>query len=913
MNLKFLVLALCSFTSLWAQNASLKGKLTDALTSEPLPYATITIKGSTIGTNSDMDGNYELVFPAGTHIFVFDFVGYQTKEVQLTLSDGELKDFNTTLEADSFELESVVIQATQNRSKESALLIDQQRSLEIKQSIGAQELSKKGISDVASAIAKTTGIAKQESSGTLFVRGLGDRYNASTLNGLPIPSNDPENKNISLDLFKTDIVEYISIDKTYVSRNYGDFAGGNVDIISKKHSGPSYFHISVGSSLNANAIKQDDFRLLSDRNFFGFSKHNIPNDPLHSFGFTNTMNPKNKAPYGFDFGFNGGTSFTIGETGQLDLFATAGFENGYQYREGIARTSQAQGIYNKDLTFESFGYNTNTTAMLNASYAINPEHSIKYNLLFINDSSEKNEEYTGYLRDMAEGNNTGFIRRQTYKQNQLLVNQLLGSHKLHDQWKLNWGVSYNHVTGNTPDRMQFITRTSDFNEYYFVTNSVGDNNRYFDHLTEKEGAANLSVDYSFAKNQEGLFDGKLTLGYNGRMKKRNFEATQFNFNINRDLRSNPVDVHNMDGFFNEANFQQGFFEIETFRGGQHVENALEPQIYNGELNIHGGYLNLEYRLSSKLSTVVGFRLEQLSQEVTWKTQLDTEQKSDKFEKTAFLPNLALKYELNDKNNLRLALSKTYTLPQFKERARFIYEDITTVKVGNPNLYPSDDYNLDLKWEFFPQNDELFSLALFGKYIQNPINEIVMASSSNDITYVNTGDYGYVAGVELEVRKNLIQFDEIQTNTLSGGLNAAWMRTHQRLDNDKIANETNLRTLFTHETSGFTGASDFLLNADLTYTKEWNDKLLTATLAYAHFSDKISSIGVEQSGNLIDKSFGVLDFIFKIQLTRNLGLGFSAKNLLDPKIETIQANTDKDILVNSYQLGSNFGLSLNYTF
>jgi hypothetical protein len=97
----------------------------------------------------------------------------------------------------------------------------------------------------------------------------------------------------------------------------------------------------------------------------------------------------------------------------------------------------------------------------------------------------------------------------------------------------------------------------------------------------------------------------------------------------------------------------------------------------------------------------------------------------------------MKYELNSKQNLRLGLSKTYTLPQFKESA-FIYEEVLQVKVGNKDLYASDDYNLDLKWEMFPKSDELISVTAFGKYILNPMNEVTISSSSNDISYINTG-------------------------------------------------------------------------------------------------------------------------------------------------------------------------------
>src|SRR5690606_12291557 len=98
--------------------------------------------------------------------------------------------------------------------------------------------------------------------------------------------------------------------------------------------------------------------------------------------------------------------------------------------------------------------------------------------------------------------------------------------------------------------------------------------------------------------------------------------------------------------------------------------------------------------------------------VEWRTQLDAEQKINEFSRNEVLPNVSLKYEVNAIQNLRLAASKTYTLPQFKERARFIYEDVTEIKVGNPYLYPSQNYNIDLKWELFPMNDEIVSITAF---------------------------------------------------------------------------------------------------------------------------------------------------------------------------------------------------------
>ncbi|TDS54629.1 TonB-dependent receptor [Myroides indicus] len=915
MKLRILFVLLLISNGLFAADGIIKGKLTDSQTNEPLSFASVIIKGSTIGINTDFDGNYELAVKAGTHTFIFQYIGYLSIEKTVEIKSGQTQTLNITLDSDSVELEGVIVQATRSRAKESALLMEQQKSMEIKQNIGAQELSRKGISDVAAAVVKTTGVSKQEGSGTIFVRGLGDRYNSTLFNGLPLSSDDPEKKNISLDIFSTDIVEYISIDKTYSSRNYGDFAGGNIDIISKKYSGEGFFDLSIGSNINTNAVSENHFRGLSDRSFFGFSNTSIPQNPLNGYNFTNSTQTKIKDPYGMSVGFNTGKSFYFGAESVLNLFATASFSNNYKYKEGVSRNAQAQNSFTKNLNLQSFEYNTNATGMFNAHLDINPNHNIKYNFLFINDSQEKNDEYSGYMRDITQDENDfTFLRRQNYRQNRLFVNQLLGQHRLDEQIGLNWGLAYNNSSSQTPDRQQYTLNKIKGEDFYkFSINSRSDNNRYFENLKENEIAGNLSVDYKFAQNEENLYDGKLSIGYNVRKKERKFKATQFLFQINSAYNNN-IKADELDNFFNQNNFEKGYFEIYTFRGGLTTPNALDPQMYDGDLFINAGFANLEYKLSEKLSAVVGVRFEALSQKVTWKTQLDNEQTTDEYTKNAFLPSLSIKYEINDKNNLRFAASKTYTLPQFKERARFIYEDVTEIKVGNPDLYASDDYNADLKWEYFPTNDELISITGFGKYIQNPINEIVFASSANDITYANTGDYGYAAGVEIEVRKNLFSFDDVETDKITGGLNAAFMKTYQKLDNDKVNRENQfINTLFTHDNSSFTGASDFLLNADISYVREWGDKNVLATLSYAHFSDKLYSIGTEESGNLVDKAFGMLDFTFKMKFTKNFGMSLNARNLLDPKIERKQENLTQDILVQSYKLGRNFSLGFNYSF
>ena len=139
---------------------------------------------------------------------------------------------------------------------------------------------------MATAVTKTTGITKQEGSGNIFVRGLGDRYNSTTLNGLPIPSNDPEKKNIALDIFSTDIVESVGIDKVYNSKLFGDFAGGNVDIVSKEYKRKGFFKVDIGSKINTNAIAEDNFQLQKGYNATGFDSKSILGNALTEYNFS---------------------------------------------------------------------------------------------------------------------------------------------------------------------------------------------------------------------------------------------------------------------------------------------------------------------------------------------------------------------------------------------------------------------------------------------------------------------------------------------------------------------------------------------------------------------------------------------------------------------------------------------------
>lgn len=910
MRFYLLFISVLVFGVSYAQKATVSGVITDlSYNNETLPGVSVILKGTSSGTQTDFNGKYSIDLNEGNHTLVFNFIGYAPVEVPVSVKSGEKKTINHGLTPDNISIEAVVVEVAQSREKESALLVEQQKAVEIKQNIGAQELSRKGVGDVAAAVAKTSGVSKQEGSGNVYVRGLGDRYNSTSINGLPVASNDPGKKNIDLGLFSTDIVEYISIDKVYGPQISGDFAGGNVDISSKNYRGNGMFEISLGSSINSNAVKNNsDFLLQDGPNQFGFSNYWIPENALTSYNFQNGLNPVHEAPFGGNLGLKGGKSFDVGSEGRLNLFATANFDNGFEYREGVNQAMDSHGNPLKSFDQEKFSYKTNTTGMFNANYSINENHNLRYNFLFVNSSDQTRDIYKGFIRDLAENYN-GLMQRGTYVQNALFIYQLLGNHSLTEKIGLDWGVSFNEVEGDMPDRTQNTLGFRDnLNGYTLIQNSTTDNHRYYQNLTENEWAANMALSRKIGEGENGASKGKISLGYNGRFKQREFKAIQYNFDILANERMTTVlNPNRLDDFFNQQNYNNGLFTISAFAG-----DAF--QVYNGEQTIHAGFASVEYRFTDKLSSIIGLRFERVEQKVDWRTQLDASGDSNTLERNEFLPSLVLKYELNERQNLRLGASKTYTLPQFKERARFIYEDITETTFGNPYLYSSQNYNLDLKWEMFPQNDELLSVTAFGKYITDPINETTIASSTNDISYTNTGDYGYVYGVEVEVRKNIFSLDEEYGNKLSAGLNVAYMKTYQELNADKVREETNglININLTDKESAFAGASDLLLNADLSYTGNWkNNSGITATVAYSYFSDRIYSLGSENRGNLVDKAVGTLDLVLKTKINKHIGINFSAKNLLNPKIERVQENASGDILALSYKKGLYFSLGISY--
>ncbi len=380
-----------------------------------------------------------------------------------------------------------------------------------------------------------------------------------------------------------------------------------------------------------------------------------------------------------------------------------------------------------------------------------------------------------------------------------------------------------------------------------------------------------------------------------------------------------VDIDNVDDYFNEENFVNGLFRIDTPTAGDINGDQKYGESYEGKVQINAGFLMYEYNVSPKFLILAGVRGDNIFQEMRTRSRQNITGRTEttEFKEFKVLPSLSVKYTTSAKTNLRLAASQTYTLPQLQEMPFIAFLGLTDVIWGNPWLKPSTVYNADLKWEFFPKNGEMFSATVFGKYIQEPINKFTIAGTFNEFVNANTGDAAHVYGVELDAKKDLFNFStdtKIRKVFVSG--NVTLMTSETDIDAEKIRTETNynFNANFNEETSDLQGAAPMLANLTLGYSQKWdeNNKTISAATVYNYTSDRLYSIGHSNMGNQIDQAVNTLDLVIKTKFNR-FGIDVSAKNVLNPEIKRVQENSDADYVVRQFKRGSTFSVSLKYNF
>ncbi|ALM08770.1 TonB-dependent receptor [Sediminicola sp. YIK13] len=955
--MRLLLLSICLVFALHTKaqesTGGIVGKVIDKeLNDEPLPFANVLIKNSTKGTTSDFDGLYEInnITP-GTYTLAFSYLGYETVEVpDVIIAPGKITSLNIPMRANQgVTLDEVVVTVSAKKDTETALLLDQKKAVEMKTSIGAQELARKGVSDAAGAVAQISGISKQEGSNNVYVRGLGDRYLSTTMNGLSLPSNNINNKNIDLNLFSSDIIESVGVSKAYSSKFYADFSAGNVDISSKEYTGTGFFDASVSTGVNSRAAGED-FVKNEGTGYFGFYNrydHN-PFAVILSHGVDPVENNK-IAPVNTGIALSFGKSYRLfGEDSEslLSFFGHVSFDSKYRYLEG----SQANYGTNLDVLFpsvERYTQSTTSTALANVTFKINNNNKLKFNSLAINSSGDE----VGYYGTNGEGfsqdlnSDVGYFQLNSqFNQDLIFVNQLTGEHTFDEKLNLQYGVGYNRVFAYEPDRKRITLNNYDllFDNDPATSPDFGqqnnfNNQRYFQNIEDEEFNSRINISYQVSPVT------KLNFGYNGRTKERSFDNQRYGYkNISNSF--NITDVNDLNTIFNLDNFVLGLGnEGEGYQ--THVFRPLDPEntgltqtsapgelenTYTGKLDVYAGYVSAEFNLNDKWLLIPGVRIESFNQRIAYDVinlRPDLNPGSNEVNESIYLPNLNIKYTVNEDQNIRLSGSQTVSFPEFKEMAPFVYEGVTQRIGGNPDVLGrqniatinynnvedvsySNILNLDLKYEWFFSRNEILSIGGFAKQIQDPINLVVANDATGTQRYFRTGKKADVFGAELELRKNILLNDEQQPE-LTFGLNVSYIHTKQDLYSEISGSYS---TTFNRDSDELQGSSPLIANADLNWSPTFGNYSPVINLVGNYFSDRIFALGSGQLGNIIEKGIPTLDLVWKNTFGDHLEVNLNAKNILDPTFEINREITNgQNIILQDFKRGVDLGLSIKYSF
>lgn len=631
---------LCVLPAL-AVNIKIKGAVKDKLSKEPLIGATIRLLGTQAGAVTDMEGNFELNSMGvleGMYDIEIKYVGYKTEvRRKVRVENGKLVILNLELETDAQELADVVVVAKKNRENENMLLLEQQKAVIAVQSVGVRELSRKGVSDAEGAVTKVAGVSKQDGVKNVFVRGLGDRYNATTFNGFALPSEDPEYKNISLDFFGTDIIQSVGVKKAFNAGGSSDVGGATIDIVSKELIGSGHLGFGISGGLNTQTVAAD-FLKQDGVNFMGFANRTEHADE-NSWNFRNKLDPSAQhLQINRSYSISGGKRFYVGkDKNPLSFFLTAGHTMDYQYTDEIIRNTTTSGTVYKDMNGKKYAENISQLALANVDFDMQNRHHISYNLMMIHANTQSVGDYNGKNSIFSDDyENLGFTRRQQTNDNMLIVNQLMTNWGLTKSLSLDAGASYNMVKGYEPDRrINNLTKAED--GYTLLRGNS--QQRYFSTLDEDDLNVKAGLVYRLKDNIEEI--SNVRFGYTGRFVDDNFKATEYNLTVGHVSTLPSLDNLSLDDYYNQENFASDWFKIQ--------KNLDE---YTVKKNIHSAYAEATYQFTPCWIVNLGMKYDKVDIEVDYNVNRGGSKGNNTIQKDYFLPSLNLKYNLNDKNSLR---------------------------------------------------------------------------------------------------------------------------------------------------------------------------------------------------------------------------------------------------------------------
>ncbi len=910
----FLSAVLTLSYSAYAQTAgSISGKITDNTTNEELIGANIIVLGTNTGSSSDIDGNYIIKgLQPGSYKLKVSYISYQPVTVEdIQVKANQDTRINIGLNPASTELDEVVVTAEALKNTEASVLKIQKNSDNIVDGMSAELIHKNNSSDGTDVLKRMTGITISDGK-YAFIRGIGDRYNNTLLNGANLPSTDPEKRSFSYDLFPANLIENVITAKTFTPDKPADFSGGLVQINTIEFPSKFIFDFNSTANYNTNTTGKDFSTYIGgSTDFLGYDdgtrampegitdqkvvrgNYNDPELDQITSSFANDWSTLNvTAP------FSGGFKLTLGDN--VDL---GGNSFGYIGSASYSNTGETKNIERSLYDFSGARYNyngesytrsVNLGGLLNFSYKFLNTNKISFKNLYNRSADDETTLYEGdyrYAEQYREVSGLKYISRT------LFSSQLVGEHEfdVFNGLNFDWNANFSQSKRDEPDNRRYLYARSldDPTEPLRFQLDQSLSTKYFGNLTDKNYG--ISTDFTI-KLFENPALPKIKTGYYFDTKNRNFEARSFGFkNIAGGdfLTEDSVLQRPVNEIFQQENIGNKFIQV--------TEITKPSDSYTADQHINATYLMFDVTLFNKFRLSAGARYENSVQELhTLSETGDTLNIKNNY--NDILPGVNLTYLLSENINVRAAYSITLARPEFRELAPFSYFDFIANELvdGNVNLKRTLIHNYDLRFELYPGAGELVSVSLFYKIFNDPIEQILKSSTSNEpIRSYENGNRAENYGTEIEVRKTLHFISDWFQNFAFVG-NVSLINSNIKIDNAG----------FQKSERPLQGQADYIFNIGLYYDN--HDLGLNSSIVYNKVGQRIDKVGTADLGNIIELPVDLIDLSVSKELFEHFNLKLVLKDLLDQNRRLIQQSPvgDKEVQIENF--GRTVTLSFGYT-
>jgi outer membrane receptor protein involved in Fe transport len=958
---RLLTLAMLMLFSLAA--SAQKGALSGTVYDEdgfPMLGANVVIQGTSIGAQTDfIEGKYQFQTEPGTYTIVVSYVGYTDQiieEVVIAANETTVLDVNFS-EDTGVELElDVTVTAKAFERGEVAVMKLRQNSATVKDVISQQEITSLGIGTAAGALKKVTGTTVVDGK-YVYVRGLGDRYSATTINGLRLPSIDPYRNSAQLDLIPTSILDNISASKTFSPDLPGDFTGGSVDIKIKALPERFIWGVSASVGYNNQANLQDNFLTFDAGGSAGLGFNDgtldrpasLNNPQIEELSvlssnagrrarrddelaglvdevandFGNVFNlGTDDSGLDYSLSFNIGNQFKIGEM-PLGVFATASISQDYsQYNNGIrgnyvnpGGTGNLQEIF--DVRDDKSVLAGTVGGMVGFNLRPSASNDISFYTLYSHQGFTEGRILQGSNENKgASGDPDNFYLSQasTFMERELIDYVLQGEHTLTGlgNTKIEWTANYVDSEQNEPD-LRFTEYIQQGENFIIDPSQFSRPSRFFRELEDESYQGKLDITIPFAQDKSRANAFKFGGLY--RTKERDFRENIYAYE-NRSGLSLSQAGGDFDVFFGPDNLgiiggEPGSNVIGVFI----FDNSNLANSYSGSVDVTAGYGMLTYELTPKLKVIGGLRVEntqilvesavvpnEIAEAAENGRPVDQARIDDNtanIDTTALMPALNLVYKVRENANLRASFSQTIARPNMREVAPFGSFGFLgdPIVFGNPNLELTTIDNYDIRYEIFPKGAEVIAISAFYKRFRNPIVTTFRLSGNQQFTWTNS-ESANLYGVELEFRKDLDFISESLKNfTFSSNL--AYIQSEQEIDAVEVALGQEVDPEFS-ALRPFNGQSDFVINTNLSF-RTTGDNPWDAIIAYNYFSDRLQSIGRPGTPDIFEQGRSQLDLSVSKEFN-NLKVSLRARNLIDPDFRSFSTFLGQEYDFTRFQRG-----------